>query len=265
MHIPIDDTYGPNEPSPSEFVTGARRTHVAVVFEDNDVAYIRDQVRDCLDYLASQLPSPPAEFHFAEIYNKRGIWKHLDGEKNLFLIDAFSEIYRRYRWKVFIQTVDERTLKDQPSLAELPEIDDLDPRNNWSDLSLLLLCLQIRIAYKESRPPISLLVDQGARAPNSPFGTKLFSNWGSSFTGKYESSSAEPLLQIADFLAFCINRVTYLGLKSVRTNVDYNFLEMVSEMKINCDQLKRWEVERGFSVKDVDAAHRDDRVKKGLE
>jgi hypothetical protein len=48
MHIAIDDTYGPNQPSTSEFVTGARRTHVAVVFEDNDVAYIRDQVRDCL-------------------------------------------------------------------------------------------------------------------------------------------------------------------------------------------------------------------------
>ena len=52
-----------------------------------------------------------------------------------------------------IQTVEERTLKDWPKLTELPLIDSLNPQNR-ANLSLLLLCLQIRMVYKETRPPI---------------------------------------------------------------------------------------------------------------
>jgi hypothetical protein len=264
MYIAIDDTYGPNQASASRYITGARRTHVAVVFRDNEVAYIRDQIRTCLRHLGSKLPSLPTEFHFTDIYNRRGVWKHLDERRNLFLLEPFAKFYRTCRWKVFLQTVDNHTLRDWPKLSELPRLDGLDPKNR-ADLSLLLLCLQIRSAYKELRPPIHLIIDQGRRTPNSPFGRELFADWGATFSGRYESSSTEPLLQIADFLAFSINRSTYLLTKGKRTNVDYNFITMVRTMDINCSQLKVWSTKRGFAASDVDAAHIKDRIPKGLE
>lgn len=40
MHIAIDDTYGPTVETNSSYVTGDRRTHVAVVFpDDGDVEH----------------------------------------------------------------------------------------------------------------------------------------------------------------------------------------------------------------------------------
>jgi hypothetical protein len=44
MHIVVDDTYGPEGAAKSKFVTGDRRTHVAVVFPDSEVAYVRQQI-----------------------------------------------------------------------------------------------------------------------------------------------------------------------------------------------------------------------------
>jgi hypothetical protein len=152
--------------------------------------------------------------------------------------------------------VDEYTLRDHPELGELPGFDELELKESRSDLSLLLLCLQIRIAYKATRPPIRLFVDQGLQRPQKPFGEKLFSGWTGGYLGKFESSATEPLLQIADFVAFCINRSTYLALKKPRSNVDHQFLEMVSFMQINCDKLKPWVMKRDFTTAEFDDAMR---------
>ena len=90
MHIAIDDTYGPIGHTRSKYVTGARRTHVAVTFDDREVEEVRKQLRNCLDYMGEFLPTPPKEFHFAEIYHGRGDWKFLkDTGKNLRLVEAF--------------------------------------------------------------------------------------------------------------------------------------------------------------------------------
>lgn len=124
--------------------------------------------------------------------------------------------------------------------------------------------MQIRIAFKEQQPPLNLIIDQGARKPGHPFGTQFFSSWKSAFTGKYDSSTAEPLLQIADFIAFCINRITYIGLKGNLKEVDYQFLRMVEEMNINCDNLRKLK-NRGFTIAELDAAMAEDRKEKGLE
>jgi hypothetical protein len=265
LHIAIDDTYGPLGATPSEYVTGDRRTHVAVVFEDREVEHIRAQIRGALMRIAAELPSAPSEFHFTDLYNRRGAWKNLPAGKNLNLLEVFAKLYRHYRWRVFVQTVDDYTLRDHPELGDLPGFGELAPKENRADLSLLLLCLQIRIVYKATRPAIQLFVDQGLRRPQKSFGEKLFSDWTGGYFGKFESSATEPLLQIADFVAFCINRSTYLAMKQPRSKVDHQFLEMLNFMQINCDQLKPWVMKRDFTSAEFDEAMRKDRAEKGLE
>lgn len=265
MYIAIDDTYGPSSSaSRSQYITSDRRTHVAVVFADDEVDFIREQIRECLAYLGSLLPTLPAELHFSDIYNRRGVWKRLDNSRNLYLIESFVEIYTRYRWKVFLQTIHDYTQTDHPDLSTLRAVDGLDPTNR-ADLSLLLLCLQIRLAYKELKPTIRLIVDHGREAAGRPFGTQLFRDWGASFSGKYDLSSAEPLLQVADFISFCINRTSYLSTKPNRSDTDNAFLSLIGGMGINCDKLKPLIVKPGFTTEDVDALLRSDRVEKGLE
>lgn len=118
MHIAIDDTYGNNDPNTSKYATRNRRTHVAVVFEDAQVPHIRQQVQGSLKAFSAKLSSPPTEFHFSHIYNKRGVWQELEGMANLRILEAFSNLYRHYRWRVFLQTVDDYTLKDWPELQQ---------------------------------------------------------------------------------------------------------------------------------------------------
>lgn len=55
MYIVIDDTYGPEINTGSTYVTGKRRTNVAVIFSDADAQYVRDQVSDCLDEISEIL------------------------------------------------------------------------------------------------------------------------------------------------------------------------------------------------------------------
>ena len=112
MYVAIDDTYGPEIETGSEFVTGRRRTHVAVVFPDSDVDYIRQQIRECLAEIKQSMGVLADELHFVDIYNRKKPWDQLPDGMNLTLFEVFSSIYAHYRWPVIIQTIDDRTLRD---------------------------------------------------------------------------------------------------------------------------------------------------------
>ena len=75
VHLAIDDTYGPITAAPSNYVTGARRTYVAVEFPDKGVDEIRTNVADCLSDIPKLLGISPSEFHFVDIYNRKKEWK----------------------------------------------------------------------------------------------------------------------------------------------------------------------------------------------
>lgn len=264
MHIAIDDSYGPETETGSEYVTGQRRTHTAVVFRDDEVDEVRGQIRSCLDYIAEHIPVRPAEFHFVDIYNRKAPWDLLPKRANLGLIGAFAEIYSRYRWEVVVQTIDQRTLADH-RIEKFPgKVDGLDLTNR-TDLSLAFLLVRIKHKYMHSKEPLSLFADEGRRKPGATFANGFFWDWPSSFRGAYASSADEPLLQIADFVAYCINRSTHLSMKATRTEVDNWFLHTFARMNINCDDLKRALLPIDFSVADFDALHRLDRQSKGLE
>ena len=59
MHIAVDDTYGPKNFGKSKYVTGERRTSVGVVFKDDEVEYVRNQIRECLIEIGKSLPWLP--------------------------------------------------------------------------------------------------------------------------------------------------------------------------------------------------------------
>lgn len=73
--IAIDDTYGKAGDGPSVFVTEDRRTHVAVVFPDDQVDEIRGHMRGLLADVSEVLGMPVDELHFTDIYTRRGLWR----------------------------------------------------------------------------------------------------------------------------------------------------------------------------------------------
>lgn len=264
MHIAIDDTHSSNGPDLSDYVTSRRRTCVAVLFDDSEVEHIRAQLRAGLAEIRNITQARVDEFHFAEIYNKRGAWKGLQDDLNLKIFSCFAYLYQCYRWPVIIQTVDERTIKDLKGLQRKLNFEGLNPYN-LGDLSLALLALRIRARLKNSTEPLTIIVDETPlRKPGSPFGKELFRDWATPINGYYASSRTEELLQIADFLAFCINRTTHLSMKTPRTDIDNWFLWLATKMRINSNELIATSTDLSFTVKEFDEWHRQYRRRWGI-
>jgi hypothetical protein len=255
LHIAVDDTYGPQAHGRSRYVTGKRRTQVGVVFDDDEVDHIREQISECLSFILAHTGEKPEEFHFVDIYNRNGVWKRITQGLNLRVFEFFAHIYETHRWPVLIQTVDERTFKDLKGLDKRLSFDGLKP-NDPSDVALSLLCLQIRIRFKSLNEPLTLLLDEGRKKAGRRFGDELFQGWPAPFVGHFASSKAESLLQIADFLAFCINRSTHLALKEERTDIDLWFMELVSGMRIKSNNIVPLLMNSDFTVEQFDEFHR---------
>jgi hypothetical protein len=252
----------PARPGPST-LPALDGTHVAVWFEDDKVAEVRRQLRDCLDYMGELLPRAPKEFHFVEIYNGYGEWKPFKEDKrNLRLIEAFGSIYAMHRWPVMVQTVDDRTFRDYGIESFKGVLDGLD-LSDRDDLSLLLLCLKIERRLTDVAVPLTVIVDEGKKKRNAAFGRDIFRNR-QHYQGWYATSSQEPLLQIADLLAFCINRMTHLSLKDARTDTDREFIAVVNDMQIRSADLSPIAVSHDFTVEEIDRFHELYRSEMGL-
>jgi hypothetical protein len=267
MHIAIDDTYGPTISTGSQYVTGNRRTNVGVAFPDADVIYIREQISNCLEWIKSEFSIEPEEFHFVEIYNRKSPWDKLPDGKNLDIFEFFASIYTQYNWKVFIQTIDNRTLKDHGIEKIKSKINQFNLEKP-SDLSLLWLLIKIKSFYSNTAEDLNIVIDEGLGKPNSSVGTEIFHDYPNKYNGEFQCSHKEPLLQLADFLAFTVNRSTHLYMKKNRTEIDDWFLMMFSNMNINSDDLLKTNISSelsDFTVSSFDKLHENDRESKGIK
>lgn len=263
MYICIDDTYGPEASSVSRYVTGARRSHVAVIFEDNEVDSVRNETNDLLKYFNSK-GIEANEFHFTDIYNRRGAWKKAENFENFEAIELFSKMYAEKKWPVKIQTIDNRTFKDHGYNPPKIKVDSLDTSKR-SDLSLFaLIFIHIKPLIEDIPGEIRLILDEGRRKAGTKFGYRIFSDLKNRYSGSYESSKDEPLLQMADFIAFIINRSTHLSLKTDRSEMDYKFLRIIENIDINCSGIVKTTSEKNYSIDDFDKIHDLDRLSKGL-
>lgn len=266
MIVAIDDTYGQSGHTASKYVTHDRRTHVGVVFQDGEVNQIRADISELLKTASKLLglENPLKEFHFTEIYNKRGAWKNCPEGGNLAVVEFFAEYYSNYRWPVLIQTIDDRTLPN--NLLKNIQLGKLDLKKR-EHISLLFLLFKFRTRYRHVSEPSHILIDEGIGKVGTDLGIDVFPDWLYPIDVKFQSSQVDPILQIADFIAFCINRSTHLALKPSRSDTDLAFLDLVGSMNINADEedFSVVTLQPSFSVQEFDAIHTLDRVQKGLE
>jgi hypothetical protein len=72
-----------------------------------------------------------------------------------------------------IQTVDKRTVRDLKGLNRVLVFEGLSPKD-FSHIALCLLCRRIRMRFKGSDEPLTLLLDEGIKKAGQPFGDQLF-------------------------------------------------------------------------------------------
>lgn len=263
MHIAIDDTYGPGDAIPTKYVTGARRTYVALEFPDDEADEARRGIAECLASIPSMMGVAPTEFHFADIYNRRGVWSSCPEGRNLQLFEFFAQLYQQYKWRVHVQTVDERTFADHGANPS-GDVDGID-LGTRDGQALLLLLLKVREGIAPPPEKLVIRIDEGNKRPGANFASVVFRDWEGFYDGKYSSSTSEPLLQIADFFAFSINRSTHIQLKAKPTNTDMRFLNLIGTMDIFSSDLKRNVAKPGSLREELDKGLLRDRINKGLE
>jgi len=262
MHIAIDDTYGPVNALATKYVTGARRTYVAVEFPDSQVDEVRENIRGCLKELRPIVGIFFYDFEFSEIYNCSGAWTDHRG-LNLKVFEFFAQRYAENRWRVHVQTVDDRTLRGRES-EFTGKVDELDLSSREDQALFMLLC---KVKWSQSARSGRLVVraDAGRCKPGSLLMPSLFRELGPAYDGRYADSQSEPLIQIADFLAYSINRCTHLMMKRKRTDHDLFFLSLIGSMGIRCQDITFSRLTDDISTGALDALHKEDRRKKGIE
>lgn len=265
MHIAIDDTYGPTKTgSSSKYVTEARRTHVGVLFSDAEVADIRSQLRGCLNEVKNLMSVEAEEFHFVDIYNKNPPWDVLEGDENLLIFEFFADVYSKYRWPVIIQTVDGRTLADHGIQKIIGKLGRINLEKD-SHLSLFFLMFKIKEQLKAHPENLTILIDEGIGKVGQGFGPNVLYDWPKTSNIRFEASKEEPLLQIADFIAYSINRCTHLAMKPKKSETDLWFLDLIGSMGVKSEDVIIAQMSSSFQTTDFDEIHRLDRCNKKLE
>ncbi|EJD6391499.1 hypothetical protein M0L62_RS05970 [Proteus mirabilis] len=270
MHIAIDDTYGTAGNDNSAYVTKNRRTHVAIIVDDEFAHLLRSSITNYLQELNIALGIKAKEFHFTDIYNRQHDWKCLTTNNsitNMQIFEYFAKIAITFKVKFVIQTVDDRTIEDLGNNLKNLSLPGFDI-NKYEDLSLLMLLLKLRIKYRNTPKNLTLFMDEGRKHAKTPFAEEFFSDIATAYNGMYQSSDLEPLLQMADFIAFFINRSTHLQVKEPRTNFDNNFLcfmQFIHSLEHDENELRKVVMANNFKTIDTDTVHKLDRIDKKIE
>lgn len=202
------------------------------------------------------------EFHFVEIMNKKKLWANLPQEQIFPILSKFVQIYNSHKWPVLVQTVDHRTLGDHQITIQ-GSLDGID-LSKKEGLSLMMLLIRIKHRFSKE-PQLTILMDEGQGSPGQPFGEAVFASYRGIYKGSFESSKAEPLLQVADFVAYVINRSTNLSTKANRSPDENSFLRLVGSLQLNTSDVTFANVSENFGQSEFDAIHKIDRQAKGLE
>lgn len=201
-----------------------------------------NQLPNALSFL-QELGLNDPEFHFTDIWARKGEFRKLDLQQRLGIFGFMANIFARYRFKVLVQTFDPDNAADVRARAEWPE--DFGPLkfSNHEDLALIFALLRVRVhleSFEGKNASACVVVDEGrlscGKAIVLPGLAPTF------FAGAifFASSRLVHSIQLADFAAFVMNRWQFLRVKNNLTDLDKTFLEIVSpicESFVNIDSV----------------------------
>ncbi|MGE6220391.1 DUF3800 domain-containing protein [Nubsella zeaxanthinifaciens] len=97
------------------------------------------------------------------------------------------------------------------------------------DLTLCYLLLRCHYFLKRNGcPPSEVIIDAGRQKDGSTHKMNEFKSDFIDKTIRYVASEKEPMLQLADYVAFSLNRAYWLQNKSYRTDLDFEWLKIFS-------------------------------------
>lgn len=243
MHpvVVIDDTGSPGSNAESKYLKDDRKTHVALLLTASERRYVEEQMATCLELLKKSVGQ--SEFHFAEIYSGNGKWRNVDENVRISIFIAFCEIFSQHSYPFIVQTCDSNFLHSNGMLIKGDvKIDGLRMTNN-SELSLLFLLIRC-MSYIESNKSsygsaVDFIIDEGIYPNGYKQKSELLKDIATNNYIVFCSSSECLLLQLADFGAFCLNRMQLLAIKKKRSDFDNYMLQVISRANLNFINIPR--------------------------
>lgn len=244
----IDDTGSPGLRDTPRNLHPERKSWVAVVVSRSDIAEVWKQFPAAIAELTAQTGA--SEFHFADVYGRRGAFKKVPLEKRLAIFGFMASIFDLYKFPIFVQTLDPVSLQDVCDRATFPErFGPFDCRKH-EDLALLFLLLRVKRYLEDLYPPhlrrARVFVDEGF-LPNgrSVFIEPLQNTFADGLICFGRSNSIMPI-QLADFAAFCLNRTQLLLGRPKISPLDQSLLQIIEPIAWNYQDIPRVAVKDWF-------------------
>ena len=233
----IDDTGSPGiQGTPANFHP-ERKTWVAVVIPPTQIGEVMEQMPQALDKLHKTVGAE--EFHFTEIYSGTKQFKDIDLQARLSLFEFMANQFSAYNFPIIVQTFDPETLADVRSRSEgqLPKAIPPFDLTRCNDLALFFLLFRLRCYMQESTtfPGIKarVFIDEGFKRNGIAIRIPTFDDTFADGQICFAQSSSIFPIQLADFAAFSLNRVQWIGGKEQRNSLDSRLLEILSPIAFN--------------------------------
>ena len=251
--IYIDDSGTTGQVSGSRFSSPNTKSWYAVVFTPSNRVLANAFMHDCLKDLKKDYNAN--EFHFKDVYNGKNEFKDISLGVRLNILEAFAVFFKEHQFPIVCQSFspDEYTRNNLVKGVDIQKIDDFN-LNNYSDFSLYHLLLRIKshIADLNVCPkPFEIIIDQDGKKVNVSRTVNLFGDDLLNRQIQYKSSEDEHLIQLADFAAFCLNRVKWIQQNNSHLSkpIDMTFLELCSRADFNTLNMVKKHIEKGTDLK----------------
>ena len=245
----IDDTGSPGLSKTPSHLHPARKSWVAVIVPKSRMAQVWSEFPKAAAELRKQTGA--AEFHFADIYMKRGSFQDTALPTRLAIFEFMADIFGTYGFPVLVQTLDPVTLSDVRERADFPS--KFGPFNlaKHEDFALFFLLLRVKRhleqTYAQNNRLARVFVDEGYKKNGTAIVLELLRDVFCDGLICFGKSDVILPLQLADFAAFCLNRMQLLIGKSELSELDMSFLEIIQPLVDSYQNTHRVSVQNWFA------------------
>jgi hypothetical protein len=219
----IDETGSPGNISESITLKSDRKTYVAVFINSNIRKNIISDINSIISKYSSS-ENPINELHFTDLINRRKEYKTLDTETILSIIKDVSDAFNKYSLPFFLQTITPRSLEENGLVNRANKSID--------EIALDFLFQRIKNFIKDNnlKDNFEIIIDQGLNKPGHKTEIPTLKELSKENFMLFQSSSENPLIQVADFFAFTMNRNQMMLIKDNRTDFDNLLLLLLNSV-----------------------------------
>ncbi|MEI8035450.1 MAG: DUF3800 domain-containing protein [Betaproteobacteria bacterium] len=270
--VVIDETGNPGQSTGSKYLHPSRKSWAAVVLSPAQFAIAAKELPPTIEALKDICGGD--EFHLTDIYRGHKSFKGVSPEKRLGAIAFLAHIFAEYRYPIIFQTLDPIGAKAFSNAKFQRKLGSFDLRKH-DELALWMLLIRIKDYVSEKShqvpTPVHVVLDESEKWKDSrSIDIRETVRDYKAFAGHMiysRNSKGFPLVQLADFAAFTINRQQWLMTleREKITDFDLEFLRIVSGARMNTVNIRQVEVNLDlWQPQDYDFMREVDDEQKGI-